>query len=57
MYKYILEGIGDINWMALFALLSFFFVFSMAIYLAFKKDKSQLDYMASMPLEDDNLED
>lgn len=53
MYKYILEGAGSINWMALFALLTFFFVFSMSVYLAFFKDKNEMDQIANIPLSDD----
>jgi len=54
MYKYILESAGNINWMALFALLTFFIVFSMSIYLAFIKNSSDLDEIANLPLADDN---
>lgn len=54
MYKYILESAGNINWMALFALLTFFIVFSMSIYLAFIKKSSDLDEIANLPLADDN---
>ena len=54
MYKYILETAGNINWMALFALLTFFFVFSMSIYLAFIKDKKQLEEVAHLPLLEDD---
>lgn len=54
MYKYILESAGDINWMALFALITFFFIFSLSVYLAFKKDKGELHELASMPLAEDN---
>lgn len=53
MYKYILESAGNINWMALFALLTFFIVFSMSIYLAFVKDKKSLQHIADLPLADD----
>lgn len=53
MYKYILESAGNINWMAVFALLTFFFVFSMSIYLAFVKDKGKLNHMAHLPLSED----
>jgi hypothetical protein len=53
MYKYILESAGDINWMAVFALLTFFFVFGMSIYLAFVKDKESLQHIAELPLADD----
>lgn len=54
MYKYILETAGNINWMAVFALLTFFFVFSMSIYLAFIKDKEELNEVAHLPLLEDN---
>ena len=54
MYKYILETAGNINWMALFALLTFFTVFSMSIYLAFFKSSKELDHMAALPLNDDS---
>ena len=53
MYKYILEAAGNINWMALFALMTFFFVFSMSAYLAFIKDKRDLQHIADLPLADD----
>ena len=54
MYKYILESAGNINWMALFALLTFFFVFSMSIYLAFVKSKEELNEVANLPLAEDD---
>jgi len=59
MYKYILESAGNINWMALFALMTFFFVFSMSIYLAFIKDKESLQQIAELPLQEDtpNIQD
>jgi len=54
MYKYILETAGNINWMALFALLTFFFVFSMSAYLAFIKSNEELNQVAHLPLVDDD---
>ena len=54
MYKYILESAGNINWMALFALLTFFIVFSMSIYLAFMKNKDELQEVANLPLSEDD---
>ena len=54
MYKHILETAGNINWMAVFALVTFFIVFSMSIYLAFVKDKKDLDHVAELPLADDD---
>ena len=53
MYKYILETAGNINWMALFALITFFIIFSISVYLIFRKDKEVLQHMASLPLGDD----
>lgn len=55
MYKYILEAAGDINWMALFALLTFLFVFVTAALLVFRKSSEQLKHIASLPLEEDSL--
>ena len=56
MYKYILEAAGNINWMALFALVTFFFVFSMSVYLAFVKDKRELTRISELPLLEDETE-
>jgi hypothetical protein len=50
MYKYILEQVGNINWMALFALLTFFFIFSLSAYLVFRKDKETLSHLENLPL-------
>ena len=52
MYKYILESAGSINWMAIFALLTFFFIFSISVIAVFKKKQSFIDKMASLPLDD-----
>jgi len=54
MYKYILETAGNINWMALFALITFFIVFSLSIYLAFIKDSKELEHIANLPMADDS---
>lgn len=56
MYKYILESAGNINWMALFALVTFFIIFGTAVYMAFMKDKEQVKHMAELPLMDDDPE-
>lgn len=53
MYKYILETAGDINWMALFSLLTFFVVFSLTIVITLRSDKKSIRKMASLPLESD----
>ena len=52
MYKYILEQAGDINWMAMFSLTTFFFVFSISLILALRKDKKHIEHMAHIPLDD-----
>ncbi len=52
MYKYILEGAGDINWMALFALLTFFALFVISAIAIFGSSKAYIDKMSNLPLED-----
>jgi hypothetical protein len=52
MYKHILESAGNINWMAISALLTFFTIFVLAAILAFKKDPAYIEKMSSMPLDD-----
>ena len=42
MYKYILEQAGNINWMAVFALSTFVFVFLNSILLILRKDKAPI---------------
>lgn len=57
MYKYILEQAGNINWMALFALLTFMFVFVVSAVVAFTKNSKQIQYMAEMPLDLEETEE
>jgi len=54
MYKYILEGAGNINWMAIFALITFFTLFVIMLFAILRRDKDFIDRMAHMPLEDDH---
>lgn len=54
MAKYILEGAGNINWMAIFALVTFFLMFSISAVAVFRKKKSFIDKMASLPLDLEN---
>lgn len=54
MFKYILENAGDINWMAIFALVTFFFIFIVASATVFWSKPDYIDKMASMPLDDSN---
>ena len=55
MAKYILESAGNINWMALFALFTFMFVFLMGVWVGIFKDKKEIDRIAAIPLENDDL--
>ncbi|MBT8220961.1 MAG: hypothetical protein KJP00_14120 [Bacteroidia bacterium] len=54
MYKYILEQAENINWMALFALITFFIVFGIGVYLALRKDSAEIDRISDLPLADDD---
>ncbi len=53
MYKYLLEG-NNINWMALFALITFFIVFIVSTIIILGRNKNYVDKMAHLPLEDSN---
>ncbi len=53
MYKYILEAAGNINWMGLFALLTFMFVFVTSAILILTKNTETIEYIAGLPLGDD----
>lgn len=55
MYKYILESAGNINWMALFSLLTFMTIFLISALLIFKKDKEKIKHMSELPLSNDEL--
>ena len=52
MFKHILANAGDINWMAIFALLTFFLLFIISAVTIFFKSKGFIDKMSNMPLED-----
>lgn len=51
MFKYILEG-NNINWMAIFALVTFFLVFLISAIVILGRNKTFTDKMAHLPLED-----
>ncbi len=52
MFKYILStASGDINWMALFALLTFFTIFMIAVFQVFFQNKKHSKYMSDLPLQ------
>jgi hypothetical protein len=52
MYKYILEGAGDINWMAIFALVTFFLLFVIVLITTYRTQPSTLNRLANLPLDD-----
>lgn len=54
MFKHLLESAGDINWMAISALLTFFTVFMVSTVLALKSDPKHIDKMANLPFEEGN---
>ncbi|MBK6364771.1 MAG: hypothetical protein IPL63_03330 [Saprospiraceae bacterium] len=51
MAKYIIESAGNVNWMALFALITFMFVFLTGVYLVFMNNKTFIRKMESLPLD------
>ncbi len=53
MAKYILEGAGNINWMAIFSLITFLTVFSVGAWMAFRKNNAVIKRMENLPLEDE----
>lgn len=54
MFKHILAGAGDINWMAIFALLTFVWLFVVSAITIFRKSNSFIDHMARLPLDEEN---
>ncbi|MCB0659052.1 MAG: hypothetical protein KDC57_23070 [Saprospiraceae bacterium] len=54
MFKYIINHAGNVNWMAILALLTFMTIFVMSVVLIFRKDKKYLDHMAHLPLDEDD---
>lgn len=54
MYKYILEAAGNINWMALFALLTFMFVFVVSAILILTKNTKTIKHIEELPLIEDS---
>ena len=54
MFKYILaSGEESINWMAIFALITFVLIFTISAIAVFVKSKSYISHMESLPLDDD----
>ena len=54
MFKHLLaSSSGDINWMAIFALLTFFLIFGIVVFQVFFQKKNYVDYMANLPIDND----
>lgn len=55
MFKYILaSGEESINWMAIFALITFVLIFVISAIAIFAKSKSYINHMESLPLDLDD---
>lgn len=54
MAKYLLESAGNINWMALFAMLTFMFIFITSVVLMFRKNDEHIKHMSNLPLDEEN---
>lgn len=52
MYKYILDSVQSIDWLAIVPLVIFFFFFCMITYRALREKKSHIQKMERLPLED-----
>ncbi len=57
MFRYLIQSqTHDLNWMAIFALVTFFTIFLVAIWLVLVRDRAFYDHMASLPLDDSKPE-
>ena len=55
MFKHLLStSAGNINWMAMFALVTFFIIFSVVLFQVSFTKKDHVNYMAQLPLGDDH---
>lgn len=52
MFKYILSNAGNINWMAIFALLTFFLLFVISSVTILRRNPGFIRKMSHLPLED-----
>lgn len=53
MYKYILQSVENINWLAVASLLIFFVIFLVSAMWALTSEKDYVDKMSRLPLDDD----
>lgn len=52
MYKYILDSIEQVDWLAIGPLIMFFCFFSMTIIRVMREKKSHIEKMERIPLDD-----
>ncbi len=52
MFKYIIERAGDVNWMGIFALITFFAMFVISSFVILRSRPDYIRKMSNMPLED-----
>lgn len=55
MYKYILQSVENINWLAIIPLLIFFLFFLVVSIRTMKHSRQYVDHMGMLPLEDESL--
>lgn len=53
MVKYILQSAGEINWMALFALITFFALFLIGSWTVLGRNKEFIQKMSNLPLDEE----
>jgi hypothetical protein len=53
MYKYLLQSVEHINWLAIIPLLIFFIFFVTVTVITVRKKKSYIDRMGNLPLEEE----
>lgn len=53
MYKYILQSVENINWLAVASLIIFFVIFLVSAMWALMSKKDYIDKMSNLPLEED----
>ena len=57
MYKYIsASGEESINWMAIFALVTFFLLFVISAIAIWGRSKAYIQHMETLPLDDENIQ-
>ncbi|MEM9920292.1 MAG: cbb3-type cytochrome c oxidase subunit 3 [Bacteroidota bacterium] len=52
MYKYILQSVENLNWLAIIPMLIFMTIFLLSSYRILRRQRSFVDKMAALPLEE-----